>query len=217
MADGWNRRACAAAVLAASACLAVPVVLSGCTDQPALEPEPSSSAAPASLRGGAPSVAAVPAAPPTPSAGRLVGDGGPGTAPTRPVIAYYVLPADGGNRGVRFGCNDSLVALPTAGPAAGDALASSVAALLNSPQTPQTPGTALPRLYNALAGSRLTFLSGSFDGTTVTVYLAGSLRPNSPCDAPRIEAQLTQTVVAAVGAIRADIHVNGQSLADALK
>ena len=215
MADGWNRRAYAACVLTASACLALPVALLGCTSQPSAEPSQPSEAAAASLHGGPPSVTAVPAAPQIASEGRLVGSGGPATAPTRPVIAYYVLPADGGSHGVRFGCNDSLVALPAAGPASGDALASSVAALLDSPQTPQAPG--MPRPYNALAGSRLTFLSGSFDGTTVTLYLAGSLRPDSPCDAPRIEAQLTQTAVAAVGAMRADIHVNGRSLADALK
>ena len=217
MADGWNRQAYAAGLLAASACLALPVALGGCTGQPPLEPGTSSSPAAAGLRGAAPSVTAVPAAPQVSPEGRLVGRRGPRTAPTRALIADYVLPADGGSRGVRFGCNDSLVALPTTGPASGDALASSVSALLASPQAPQATGTALPRLYNALAGSRLTFLSGSFDGTTVTLYLTGSLRPDSPCDAPRIEAQLTQTAVAAVGAIRADIHVNGQSLADALK
>jgi hypothetical protein len=73
-----------------------------------------------------------------------------------------------------------------------------------------------PGLYNALAASTLTFLSGTFDGTTVTVYLSGTLRPGGVCDIPRIEAQLTQTAVASVGAIRAEVYVNGVGLTQAL-
>ena len=73
-----------------------------------------------------------------------------------------------------------------------------------------------PGLYNALSASTLTFLSGTFDGYTVTVYLSGGLRPGGVCDIPRVEAQLTQTAVASVGAIRADVYVNGVGLAEAL-
>ncbi|MHC6591870.1 hypothetical protein [Arthrobacter sp. C152] len=211
MADGWNAHRRAAVVLAASACLSLAPLLAGCTGQPGTGPDLPSPAGTTSP-GPPPPVAANLAAPQTSSAGRLVGSAAAGL----PTTTYYVLLDDGGNHGVRFGCNDSLVALARTGPAAGDALASSVAALLGSPQPAPGTGTAPPGLYNALASSRLTFLSGSFDGTTVTVYLAGTLHPEDPCDAHRIEAQLTQTAVAAVGAIRADIHVNGQSLADAL-
>jgi hypothetical protein len=75
----------------------------------------------------------------------------------------------------------------------------------------------LPDVYSALSGSDLKFLSGSFDGTTVTVYLAGTLSMGGVCDLPRVEAQLTQTAVSAVGAIRAEIYVNGTSLAEALR
>lgn len=117
---------------------------------------------------------------------------------------------DGGRHGIRFGCNDSLVAsAPLAG--AGDGrLKAAIAAVLDGGQ--QADG-----LYNALGGSRLKFLSGSFDGTTVTVYLAGALKPGGTCDLPRIDAQLTQTALEAVGAVRADIYINGKTLADSLK
>jgi hypothetical protein len=71
-------------------------------------------------------------------------------------------------------------------------------------------------MYNALSASRLTFLSGTFDGYTVTVYLSGVLQPGAGCDVARVEAQLTQTAVASAGAIRADIYVNGVRLADVL-
>lgn len=131
------------------------------------------------------------------------------------VTAYYVLLDDGGRNGVRFGCNDSLVGVPHETSAADEALPAAVGALLDSPASAAV-GAHEPDLYNALASSRLKFLSGSFDGTTVTVYLAGSLRPGGACDLPRLEAQLTQTAVAAVGAIRAEIYVNGLTLAEVL-
>lgn len=133
-----------------------------------------------------------------------------GQATSKPVTAYYVLLDDGGARGVRFGCNDSLAGVrrPAAGPA--EPLAAAMNALLDGSAEPA------PGLYNALSASNLTFLSGTFDGYTVTVYLAGALRAGGVCDVPRVEAQLTQTAVASVGAIRAEVYVNGAGLADAL-
>lgn len=127
-----------------------------------------------------------------------------------PVTAYFVMVDDGGRHGVRFGCNDSLVDSSPAGSAGDARLKAAIVALLDSEQ--QHGG-----LFNAVGGSRLKFLSGSFDGTTVTVYLAGTLKPGGTCDLPRIEAQLTQTALQAVGAIRADIYINGETLADFLK
>jgi hypothetical protein len=131
-------------------------------------------------------------------------------AGTHSVTAYYVLLDDGGSSGIRFGCNDSLVGVrhSTAGPA--EPLPAAVGALLDGTGPPTAD------VYNSLSGSTLDFLAGSFDGTTVTVYLAGTLRPGGVCDIPRIEAQLTQTAVSAVGAIRAEVYVNGVGLAEAL-
>ncbi|GAA1785215.1 hypothetical protein GCM10009712_35670 [Pseudarthrobacter sulfonivorans] len=143
--------------------------------------------------------------PPTPS-GRPPAQ----QATTRPVTAYYVLLDDGGARGVRFGCNDSLAGVRRSTPGPADPLPAAMNALLDGSAEPA------PGLYNALSASTLTFLSGSFDGHTVTVYLSGALRPGGVCDIPRVEAQLTQTALASVGAIRADVYVNGVGLADAL-
>lgn len=136
------------------------------------------------------------------------------------MTVYYVLLNDGGSNGVRFGCNDSLVGMQEARKAGVEPLPAAINALLAaapdiSPSSPQ--GKTGPDMYNALAASRLTFLSGTFDGTTVTVYLSGSLNPGGVCDVPRLEAQLTQTAVASVGAVRAEVYVNGQRLADALR
>ncbi|MEV8084443.1 hypothetical protein [Pseudarthrobacter oxydans] len=148
---------------------------------------------------------------------RASGKPGPTGTPAAPhtVTAYYVLLDDGGRNGVRFGCNDSLVGVPHETSVAGEALPAAVGALIHPPGSAAAGGPEAD-LYNALASSRLKFLSGSFDGTTVTVYLAGSLRPGGACDLPRLEAQLTQTAVAAVGAIRAEIYVNGLTLEEVL-
>ncbi len=129
---------------------------------------------------------------------------------TRAVTAYYVLLEDGGAGGVRFGCNDSLASVRRTVAGIAEPLPAAMAALLDGSAKPA------PGMYNALSASTLTFLSGTFDGTTVTVYLAGTLRPGGVCDVPRIEAQLTQTAVASVGAIRAEVYINGVGLTQAL-
>ncbi|MDQ0674839.1 hypothetical protein QFZ36_002400 [Pseudarthrobacter siccitolerans] len=138
-----------------------------------------------------------------------------GTAARRAVTAYYVLLDDGGSKGVRFGCNDSLVGVVRTSPG-GEPLPAAVGALLEAP-TEAVLSRPASDLYNALSGSDLKFLSGSFDGTTVTLYLAGTLRLGGVCDIPRVEAQLAQTAVAAVGAVRAEIYVNGRGLAEVLR
>jgi hypothetical protein len=125
------------------------------------------------------------------------------------VTAYFVLLDDGGRHGVRFGCNDSLVGSPQGSAAGDEPLKTAISALLR-------PGQKAGNLYNALGTSRLRFLSGSFDGTTVRVYLAGTLDPAGACDLPRVEAQLTQTALEASGAIRANIYLNGELLDDYL-
>ncbi|MBT2533636.1 GerMN domain-containing protein [Arthrobacter sp. ISL-48] len=151
---------------------------------------------------GANATSAPPPPPATPAPGNVGG--------TKTVTAYYVLLDDGGSGGVRFGCNDSLVGvhLPAAGST--EPLRAAMGALLDGAEPPA--GDA----YNSLQASTLKFLSGSFDGTTVTVYLSGTIRPGGVCDVPRVEAQLTQTAVASVEAIRADIYVNGVALTEAL-
>lgn len=128
----------------------------------------------------------------------------------RTVTVYYVVLDDGGSSGVRFGCNDSLVGLRRPVTGAVESLTAAMGALLDGAEAPSTG------VYNSLSASTLQFLSGTFDGTTVTAYLSGSLRPGGVCDIPRVEAQLTQTAVSSVGAIRAEIYVNGVGLAEAL-
>ena len=122
---------------------------------------------------------------------------------------YFVSLGDGGTTGVRFGCNDSLVAVFHSPAAAEEPLRSSLDILLGGGDPPDG-------LYNALENSDLDYVSAYFDGTTVVVNLTGTLRPGGVCDLPRLDAQLTHTAVSAVGASRAEIYVDGQRLADIL-
>lgn len=154
------------------------------------------------------------------------------TLPSGPAI-YLVAIDDGGSRGARFGCNDSLVkvypaagdapaaaapgsAAPappdgTAGAQAQDALAGAMTLLLSPDGVPSGSG-----LYNALSASTLTYVSGHLEGSTVAVSLKGELRQGGVCDGPRIEAQLAQTAIAATGASLAEITVNGTPLTELL-
>ncbi|MBT2512404.1 GerMN domain-containing protein [Arthrobacter sp. ISL-30] len=130
---------------------------------------------------------------------------------TGPAV-YYVAVDDGGRQGMRFGCNDSLVAVRAAGTPAGEPLAIALAQLLS----PGGQAPATSDLYNALSASSLNYVSGYLHGTTVVVNLSGQLQPGGICDNPRIEAQLTQTAVAATGASRAEIYVDGRNLDELL-
>ncbi|VXB01273.1 GerMN domain-containing protein [Arthrobacter sp. 8AJ] len=203
--DGRGRGALAAV----AGCLAL--LLSGCTPSGG---SAGSSGAPLALL-----PATAPATPSTGTAGAAREKPDSPTAPpapgtnagpaTPPVTAYFVMVDDGGRHGVRFGCNDSLVGSAQPGGSGDARLKAAIGALLGGGRPPANA-------YNALGSSRLTFLSGSFDGTTVTVYLSGTLNQGGTCDLPRIEAQLTQTALEAVGAIRADIYINGEGLSDYL-
>jgi hypothetical protein len=122
---------------------------------------------------------------------------------------YFVALDDGGSTGVRFGCNDSLVAVFHSTAAAEEPLRAAFGVLLGGGDSPDG-------LYNSLHNSALDYVSAYFDGTTVVVNLTGTIRPGGSCDIPRLEAQLTHTAVSAVGAARAEVYVDGRRLAEVL-
>lgn len=136
---------------------------------------------------------------------------GTGAAPSVGTAVYYVALDDGGRSGVRFGCNDSLVAVHNADSTISEPLQAAMSRLLSGPGAPPASG-----LYNALSASSLQYVSGYLDGTTVVVNLTGAVQPGGVCDLPRIDAQLTHTAVTAVGAVRAEIYISGVPLADVL-
>ncbi|MGO4585322.1 GerMN domain-containing protein [Arthrobacter sp. 2RAF6] len=164
---------------------------------PYMNPPPAASL-PTTANPQAPEAGPVPA--PLPTAGESTGS-----------FVYFVAIGDGGSRGVRFGCGDSLVAVHITTPPGSDPLAMAMGQLLAPDGTASRAG-----LYNALSGSALRYVSGYLDGTTAVVNLSGSLRPGGACDNPRIETQLAQTAVAATGASQAAIYIDGNILADVL-
>ncbi|MFE8886039.1 hypothetical protein ACFYLX_09330 [Pseudarthrobacter enclensis] len=181
---------------------------------------------PGSVNPATPGQAAAGSPPAGPAAGSTGQAPATGSAPEPPApgrrtaTAYFVLLDDGGSNGVRFGCNDSLVGLAEDAPAGMEPLPAAMQVLLTAGTDTSLPGDGPAQgrdTYNALAGSRLKFLSGTFDGTTVTVYLAGALSLGGVCDIPRMEAQLTQTALAAVDAVRAQIYLNGRPLVEVLR
>jgi hypothetical protein len=174
----------------------------GTGDQPA--PASGAAAGPAS-----PGPTTGPNAPGSTSPG--AGTGEASGAASAGTAVYYVALDDGGRSGVRFGCNDSLVAVRNADSTIGEPLQAAMSRLLSGPGAPPASG-----LYNALSASSLQYVSGYLDGTTVVVNLTGAVQPGGACDLPRIEAQLTHTAVTAVGAVRAEIYVSGVPLADVL-
>jgi hypothetical protein len=139
------------------------------------------------------------------------GAGGASGAASVGTAVYYVAIDDGGRSGVRFGCNDSLVAVHNTDSSITEPLQAAMSRLLSGPGAPPASG-----LYNALEASSLQYVSGYLDGTTVVVNLAGAVQRGGVCDLPRIEAQLTHTAVTAVNAVRAEIYVSGVPLDEVL-
>lgn len=121
---------------------------------------------------------------------------------------FFVALGDNGASGTKLGCGDSLIETDTDAISTANKLQETFQRLLASHD--QTYGES--GLYNALYQSQLTYLSGKVSGDTVTVKLAGTVKQAGECDAPRIEAQLTQTAETAAGVNHAAIYVNGKPL-----
>ncbi|MHA7172341.1 GerMN domain-containing protein [Arthrobacter monumenti] len=129
-----------------------------------------------------------------------------------PLTVYYIALNDGGATGEEVGCGDSLVAAFTEPVAFKDQLKATMDRLL-ADDNMHHGGSGL---YNALYKSDLTFTSGNVSDGTVTVNLKGTIRQSGVCDAPRIEAQLSQAAETAAGADSSDITLNGKPLPEVL-
>ncbi|GAB4098457.1 hypothetical protein [Sinomonas halotolerans] len=149
------------------------------------------------------------AAPATPGAAA-----GPAELPERvsPLTVFYIALDDAGSSGPEVGCGDSVVAVKTPPERFRDQVQPTFERLLADHRA--TVGQS--GLYNALYQSELVYASGSFDGTTITVWLEGAFSVGGVCDIPRIRAQLEYTAIAASGAARAEVLVNGRPLEEEL-
>jgi hypothetical protein len=134
----------------------------------------------------------------------------------RTVRLFLVALRDEGRSGTRVGCGDSLVAVTRAleGESTGAATPeAALAALLSI----HDRGYGQSGLYNALAASRLRVgrVDVGTDGTAA-VDLSGTLTMGGECDAPRIEAQLRETLMQFADVHAVSISVNGHPLSDVL-
>lgn len=180
-----------------------------------VSPSPSASASTTASASPAPSSSApAPAttAPPAPPPSSAPAAEGQLPEQTAPLTIYYIAIGDGGVSGPSLGCGDSAVATYTEPVTFRDQVGPSLTRLFSN----HARDVGQSGLVNVLYQSNLRYLGGSFDGTTITVYLSGSFMLGGVCDIPRAEAQINLTAAAAAGARRAAVFVNGRPLADVL-
>ncbi|WP_249335887.1 hypothetical protein [Sinomonas gamaensis] len=121
---------------------------------------------------------------------------------------YYVAVGDNGVSGPLIGCGDSIVATATQPVRFTDQVGPAIRTLLDNHS--RTVG--MSGLINVLSQSSLSYLGGSFDGTTITIYLTGQFNLAGECDIPRAKAQLEYTAMAAAGASRAAVYIDGKPI-----
>jgi hypothetical protein len=134
------------------------------------------------------------------------------TAQQTPVKLFLIAVGDEGKSGPRVGCGDSLVAVTREAPSTGDRLAAVVSLLLS------LEGTQYGRsgLYNALGQSALKLDRAVLIDGVARIELSGRLVLAGTCDAPRVEAQLRETVLQVDSVKSVSVTLNGQPLAEAL-
>lgn len=107
------------------------------------------------------------------------------------VNLYFIVPGDGGASGRKVGCGDSVVPAPVLLDRRQPALEGAFKALLGHRSRYDRPSG----LYNALYASRLELDHIDHKGAEVTLYLTGYLELATPCDGPRLQAQLVETAL----------------------
>ncbi|WP_460990080.1 hypothetical protein [Sinomonas soli] len=175
-------------------------------------PAPSSSSASPPAQTTSPGAPTQPTAAPAPPASSAPAAEGQLPEQTAPLTLYYIAIEDGGVSGPKVGCGDSAVATYTEPVTFRDQVGPSLTRLFAN----RSREIGESGLVNVLYQSTLKYLGGSFDGTTITVYLSGSFFLGGVCDIPRAEAQINLTAMAAAGAKRAEVFVNGRPMADVL-
>jgi hypothetical protein len=137
----------------------------------------------------------------------------PTDLPTQPMVQIFLIAVDdNGQTGIPVGCGDSAVPVQVEIPPTQGILKAALVALLSVKD--QYYGQS--GLYNALYQSDLQVETVSIDGGKASVFLTGTLLMGGECDAPRVQAQLEQTVLQFSTVTEAAIFINGKPLADVL-
>ena len=134
-------------------------------------------------------------------------------APAQNMVKIFLIAVDdAGQAGTPVGCGDSAVPVQVeVTPTAGVLKAALVALLSIKDQHYGQSG-----LYNALYQSNLQVDGVSVVGGQASVTLSGTLTTGGTCDAPRVQAQLEQTILQFPTVTEAAIYINGKTLAEAL-
>jgi len=133
--------------------------------------------------------------------------------PTQSMVKIFLIAVDdNGKTGTPVGCGDSVVPVQVEIPPTQGVLKAALIALLSVKN--QYYGQS--GLYNALYQSDLEVESLSINGSIATVYLTGTLRMGGECDAPRVQAQLEQTILQFQNVTAVTIFINGKPLGDVL-
>ena len=134
------------------------------------------------------------------------------SAKTTEVKLFFVLLNNQGESTASFGCGDSIVPVvrevaPTTMP-----LTAALTQLLSIKS--QYYGQS--GLYNSLYQSNLRLLHANVAQGIASVYLVGTLKLGGVCDDPRVEMQLTKTVLQFPTVKEAKIFINNIPLHEAL-
>lgn len=137
----------------------------------------------------------------------------PTDLPTQNMVQIYLIAVDdNGQSGTPVGCGDSVIPVQVEIPPTQGVLKAALVALL----TVKNQYYGQSGLYNALYQSDLEVESLSINGSIATVYLTGTLRMGGECDAPRVQAQLEQTILQFQNVTGVTIFINGKPLGDVL-
>ncbi|MCX6036201.1 MAG: GerMN domain-containing protein [Chloroflexi bacterium] len=137
----------------------------------------------------------------------------PTDLPTKHTVQIFLIAVDdNGQTGIPVGCGDRAVPVQVEIPPTQGVLKAALVALLSVKD--QYYGQS--GLYNALYQSDLQVETVRIDSGKASVYLTGTLMMGGECDAPRVQAQLEQTVLQFPTVTEAAIFINGKPLSDVL-
>lgn len=125
---------------------------------------------------------------------------------------YLTAIDDNGKSGEMIGCGDSVVPVVRSIASTTAPLSAALSELLNLKG--QYYGQS--GLYNALYQSNLKLDKATVQNGTAIINLSGNLLLGGVCDDPRVEAQLTQTVLQFSTVKSADIYINNKPLKEVL-
>jgi hypothetical protein len=136
------------------------------------------------------------------------------SAPNSQTIKIYLVAVgDDGKTGKKFGCGDSLVAVPATIKKTAAPLTAAIRELLLTPQHPE--GT--PNLENFWKGRNLKVTSVAIVNHTATIHLSGEVFVAGVCDEPRIQSQIEETARQFPNVRKVKVFLGKQTLAAAIR